>query len=406
MLYALFQAQNDLFEPLRLLGSQFTFFGGFAPDMVKSSPEFRRWSAAWEMVKRHGLTHERPDYGFRTVEVGTQTYEIVEENAFDTPFGQLVHFKKEGLKEYQPKILVVAPLSGHFATLLRGTVETLLPENDVYITDWKNARDVPMSAGRFGFDEYVEHVMQFMGVIGEGAHMLGVCQPCAHALAAVALMAEDDNKATPLSVTLMAGPVDTRINPSKVNKLATDKPIEWFESNLISTVPWRYAGAGRRVYPGFVQLLAFMSMNAERHWKSHLEMYEHMKNGEDEKANFIKDFYDEYFAVLDLTEEFYLETVNRVFQKHLLPQGLLEFRGRKVDPRAIRRTSLLTVEGERDDICSIGQTLAAHDLCKSIKPHRKRHHLQAGVGHYGVFSGGKWRRQIYPLVRNTILMSS
>ncbi|MET0546635.1 MAG: polyhydroxyalkanoate depolymerase [Caulobacterales bacterium] len=406
MLYAMFQAQNDLFEPMRLWADGMAQRRALLPDMLQDSPEVRRWAAAWELVSRGALTHTSPAFGFTTVDIGKQTYAIEEEAAFDTPFGTLLHFKKDGFSEAQPKVLVVAPLSGHFATLLRGTVEVLLPENDVYITDWKNARDIPVAAGRFGFDEYVEHVMRFLEVMGAGSHLLGVCQPCAHALAAVAVMAEDDNKATPRSVTLMAGPVDTRINPSKVNNLAKEKPIEWFESNLISTVPWRYEGAGRRVYPGFVQLMAFMSMNAERHLKSHVELYEHLKNGETEKAQAIKTFYDEYFAVLDLTEEFYLETVSRVFQEHLLPQGMLEYRGRKVDPGAIRRTSLLTVEGERDDICSIGQTLAAHDLCRSIKPHRKRHHLQPGVGHYGVFSGGKWRRQIYPLVRNTILASA
>lgn len=406
MLYAMFQAQNDLFEPMRLLANGMMKGANYLPPFIGDSAEMRKWTAAFELVSRATLTHTRPDFGFNAVEVRNHTYRIAEETAAETPFAKLVHFKKPGLQEAQPKVLVVAPLSGHFATLLRGTVEVLLQDNDVYITDWKNARDIPIEAGRFGFDEYVEHVMDFLGVMGPGSHLLGVCQPCAHALAAVAVMAEDDNKATPLSLTLMAGPVDTRINPSKVNNLATDKPIEWFESNLISTVPFRYPGAGRRVYPGFVQLMAFVSMNAQRHIKQHVEMYEHLAAGDIEKAEVIKQFYDEYFAVLDLTQEFYLETVNRVFQKHLLPQGLLVYKGRKVDPGAIRRTSLLTVEGERDDICSIGQTLAAHDLCRSIKPHRKRHHLQPGVGHYGVFSGGKWRRQIYPLVRNTILASA
>jgi polyhydroxyalkanoate depolymerase len=236
--------------------------------------------------------------------------------------------------------------------------------------------------------------------------MISVCQPCAHALAAVAIMAEDDNPATPLSMTLMAGPVDTRINPTKVNELATSHSIEWFESQLISTVPRRYPGAGRRVYPGFVQLTAFMLMNVDRHAHAHVDMFSHLAAGRTLEAETAKAFYDEYFTVLDLTAEFYLETVSRVFQEHLLPKGELVWRNRKVDPAAIRRTALFTVEGERDDICSVGQTVAAHALCSGIFANRKRHHLQPGVGHYGVFSGRKWANQIYPLVRNMILATN
>jgi polyhydroxyalkanoate depolymerase len=233
--------------------------------------------------------------------------------------------------------------------------------------------------------------------------MIAVCQPCVQALAAAALMAEDDNPAQPASLTLMAGPIDTRINPTKVNELATGKPIDWFERNLISRVPLRYPGATRAVYPGFLQLLAFMSMNAERHIKAQVDLYKAMANGEHEQAATIKAFYDEYFAVLDMTAEFYLETVQWVFQDHLLARGRLDWRDRRVHPKAIRRTALFTVEGERDDICAIGQTVAAHDLCTSLRPYRKKHYMQAGVGHYGVFSGRRWASQIYPLVRNTIL---
>ena len=326
-----------------------------------------------------------------------------EEVVAHTAFGDLLRFRKEGDPD-QPRILLVAPLSGHFATLLRGTVQTLLPENDVYITDWRNARDAPLSEGPFGFDEYVAHVIDFLEVIGPGAHLIGVCQPCAHALAAVALMAEDDHPATPRSITLMAGPVDTRVSPTTVNTLATSHPIEWFEQELISTVPARFAGAGRRVYPGFMQLTAFMLMNLGRHFDSHVDMFTHLATGRREEAAVSKTFYDEYFCtVLDLSAEFYLETVSRVFQQHLLPRGELIWRNRRVDPRAIRRTALMTVEGERDDICSVGQTVAAHDLCASIFANRKRHHLQPGVGHYGVFSGRRWQTQIYPQVRNMIL---
>jgi polyhydroxyalkanoate depolymerase len=302
-------------------------------------------------------------------------------------------------------VLLVAPLSGHFATLLRGTVRTMLPEHDVYITDWHNARDIALTHGRFGFDDYIEHLIQFLEKIGPGAHVVAVCQPCVAVLVAVAVMAQTDNFAQPRSMTLMAGPIDTRVNPTKVNGLANSKPIEWFEQNLIASVPWRYPGAFRRVYPGFVQLAAFMSMNIERHMKAHRDLYDNIAKGEHEKAQITRAFYDEYFAVLDLTAEFYLETVRLVFQEHALPRGTLEWQGERVDPRAIKRTMLLTVEGERDDICAVGQTAAAHDLCGGLRPYLKRHHMQAGVGHYGVFSGNRWTGQIYPLVKNVILAS-
>jgi polyhydroxyalkanoate depolymerase len=279
------------------------------------------------------------------------------------------------------------------------------PDHDVYITDWHNARDVPLSAGPFGYDDYVEHVIRFLEIIGPGAHALAVCQPCVQVLAATAVMAQTNNPATPASITLMAGPVDTRVNPTKVNELATSKSMEWFEQNLIATVPAGFAGAGRKVYPGFIQVSAFLSMNMERHVKAHSELFGHLSKGETEKADTTKAFYDEYFAVLDLAAEFYLETIRSVFQEHDLPRGVLTYRGDPIDFRAIRRTALLTVEGERDDICAVGQTVAAQDICSSLRPHQKRHHMQAGVGHYGVFSGRRWQAQVYPLVRNHILSS-
>ena len=402
MRYRAFQAQTDLLTPARMAASWATASLAYGPAWLRQVPMLSQAAASWEMLSRAALTHKRPDYGFRSVRIDNEDVPVHEERVAGTVFGDLIRFRKEGDPE-QPRVLLVAPLSGHFATLLRATVETLLPENDVYITDWRNARDAPVAAGAFGFDEYVAHVIDFLETIGHGAHLIGVCQPCAHALAAVSIMAEDDNPATPVSMTLMAGPVDTRINPTKVNVLATSRSIDLFEKELISTVPWRYAGAGRRVYPGFVQLTAFMAMNIGRHVDAHIDMFTQLATGRLEEAMASKAFYDEYFTVLDLTAEFYLETVSRVFQEHLLPKGELVWRGRKVDPGAIRRTALMTVEGERDDICSVGQTVAAHDLCSNIYANRKRHHLQPGVGHYGVFSGKKWSNQIYPLVRNLIL---
>ena len=400
MLYQAYQASADFSLPARALAGFALTAHNALPGL--SNPALRNLTAAYELISRARLTHTRPDYGIRSVMVGNREVEVTEEPAQVTPFGTLLRFRKD-IDTEQPRVLIVAPLSGHFATLLRGTVRTMLPEHDVYITDWHNARDVPLSAGRFGFDDYVTHLIGFLETIGPGAHIVAVCQPCVAALVAGAVMARDDHPAQPRSMTLMAGPIDTRVNPTKVNALAKSKPMSWFEKNLIARVPFRYDGAFRRVYPGFVQLTAFMSMNLERHAKAHRELYENLARGEIEKAQVTKDFYDEYFAVLDLTAEFYLETVQIVFQQNRLPLGELEYEGRRVDPSAIKKTMLLTVEGERDDICAVGQTLAAHDLCSNLRPYRKRHHMQPGVGHYGVFSGKKWESQIYPLVKNLIL---
>ena len=371
---------------------------------IADNAVLRNLTAAYELIARAGLTHARPAFGVDGVTVRNREIAVHEHAALTTPFGTLLHFKKD-VDTPQPRVLLVAPLSGHFSTLLRGTVRTMLPEHDVYITDWHNVRDVPLIHGRFGFDDYIAHLIRFLETIGPGAHVVAVCQPCVAVLVATAVMAQAGNAAQPRSMTLMAGPIDTRVNPTKVNALANSRPIEWFEQHLIATVPPRYPGAFRRVYPGFVQLAAFMSMNVERHLKAHRELYDHLAKGEHEKAQVTKAFYDEYFAVLDLTAEFYLETVRLVFQECALPTGKLEWQGGRVEPRAIKRTMLLTVEGERDDICAVGQTAAAHELCSGLRPYLKRHHMQAGVGHYGVFSGNRWTNQIYPLLRNVILAS-
>lgn len=398
MLYRAYQTQADIMSPLRL-GAQF-MGAALWSDGADRTP-VRQMSARMEVFSRMRVTHSRPPWDIRSVLVDGQEVGVHEEPALVSPFGTLLHFRKE-TSAVHPPVLLAAPLSGHFATLLRETVRTLLRDHDVYVTDWHNARDVPLWNGGFGLDEYTLQLISFMEAIGPGAHMVAVCQPCVAALAATALMAEDDNPATPRSLTLMAGPVDCRINPTGVNTLATSKPIEWFKKNLISRVPFPHAGAGRRVYPGFLQLSAFMSMNPERHKEQFRKLYQHLVEGEIDKADTIRNFYDEYLAVNDLAAEFYLETVERVFQTYDLPRGELTVGDRKVNPAAIRRTALLTVEGERDDICAVGQTVAAQDLCTSIRPYLKTHHLQAGVGHYGVFSGSKWNAQIYPRVRETI----
>jgi poly(3-hydroxybutyrate) depolymerase len=404
-MYQAYQTHADLMWPLRTAAK-------FAVPMLQD-PSFgmagrtpsREVIAACKLMALAEVTHKRPPWDITSVPVDGEPVDVLEEAAHATPFATLTRFRKVKVGAPEPKVLIVAPMSGHFATLLRDTVRTMLRDHEVYITDWHNVRDVPLSAGRFGLDEYTRHLIDFLAFIGPGAHLLAVCQPCVSALAAVALMSEDEHPATPASLTLMAGPIDCRVSPTQVNKLATSKPMAWFEHNLISRVPWRHAGGGRRVYPGFVQLSAFMSMNKERHVNAFKEYYAHLVEGEFDKAEVTRTFYEEYMAVSDLSADFYLETVQRVFQDFDLPLGRLRFRDRIVDPAAIRRTALLTIEGERDDICAVGQTLAAQDLCSKLRPYLRTHYVQAGVGHYGVFSGRRWQNQIYPVVRNVIAVS-
>jgi len=404
MIYQAYQAHADLALPVRAIAKFAVSALGNSAAPLRDSFVLRKLAATYELLARMGLTHERPAFGIDRVTVGNREVAVCEEISQATPFANLLHFKKD-VDTPQPRVLLVAPLSGHFATLLRGTVSTMLPDYDVYITDWQNARNVSIWQGRFDFEDFIGHIIAFLEAIGPGGHVVAVCQPCVAVLAAVAVMAQAGNPAQPRSMTLMAGPIDTRVNPTKVNELAVSRPIEWFEQNLIGSVPLRYPGGLRLVYPGFLQLAAFMSMNIDRHVKAHIDLMDHIANGEHEKAQAIRTFYDEYLAVMDLTAEFYLQTVRLVFQEHALPLGELKWRGERVDPSAIRRTTLLTVEGEKDDICAIGQTAAAHDLCAGLRAYRKRHHMQAGVGHYGVFNGGRWNSQIYPVVKNIILAS-
>jgi polyhydroxyalkanoate depolymerase len=401
MLYQAYQLQEDFIAPFRA-AARYTKSATESAFWTVGEGVQRSMAAGLEMISRFQLSHTRPPFGIASVRVGNRDVPVTEEVALELPFGTLLRFAKD-IDTRQPRILIVAPLSGHFATLLRGTVETLLRDHDVYITDWTNARDVPVEAGRFGIDDYVDYIIRFLAEIGSGGHVLAVCQPCVQTLAAVAVMSQDKHPATPRSMTLMAGPIDPRESPTGVNEFAVRKSLAWFEASVITSVPLRYAGGGRRVYPGFLQLLGFMAMNMDRHRTAHRRLYEHLAAGRMEEAEKIKSFYDEYFAVLDLTEEFYIETIDRIFQKAELATGAYTYRGRAVDPGAIRNTALLTVEGGRDDICALGQTAVAHDLCRSLRPHLKRHHLQANVGHYGVFNGKRWEKEIYPVVRNMIL---
>ena len=401
MLYQIYQSYEDSLAPLQTmaatLGDAFVrpWFG------LPTTAMQRGFAATCQIFAEGRLSHHRPAFGIDTVKMGNSIVPVTEEKVRVTPFSTLLRFAKETPRP-QPRVLLVAPMSGHFATLLRHTVRVMLPEHDIYITDWHNARDVPLSAGDFDFDDFIDHIIQCLEVLGPGAHVVAVCQPVVAVLAAVSLMAQSAHPCQPRSMTLMAGPIDTRIKPTKVDDLAMEHPIEWFEANLISRVPAQHAGAYRRVYPGFVQIAAFMSMNLERHLRAFARQFESLVDEDEKAATAHRTFYEEYFAVMDLPAAFYLQTVNRIFQKHELARGILVSRGRKVEPAAIRRTALLTVEGENDDICSIGQTLAAQELCKSILPIRRNHHLQTGVGHYGVFSGHRWATEIYPRVRQII----
>jgi poly(3-hydroxybutyrate) depolymerase len=402
MLYQMYQAQDDITGPIRLTAGLWSGWLGrsAAPDVGLDLLR-RRVAASFEVMAQSGTTHVRPAFGIDEARVGNRRVAVREQIAAATPYASLLHFAKD-TQTVQPKLLVVAPMSGHFATLLRGTVQTLLSDNDVYITDWHNARDVPLSCGVFDLDDFTDHVIRFLEVLGPGCHVIAVCQPTVPVLAAVAVMAKANHPAQPRSMTLMAGPIDTRLNPTQVNRLAKEHPIAWFEKKLISMVPGRYQGAGRLVYPGFVQLMAFMAMNKERHAKAQRDFFENLVQGNEEKVAAHRRFYDEYFAVMDLPAEFYLQTIAKVFQEHELPRGVLRHRGALVEPAAIRRTALFTVEGEQDDICAIGQTMAALDLCTGLRPSMKRHYLQTGVGHYGVFNGRRWSGEIYPQVREVI----
>lgn len=405
MMYQFYQAQADMLLPLRqmarfgaaMLGQM--DYGPFTP------PLLRELGAGLGLFADLGLTHQRPAFGIDQVLVDDKPVPVIEEAADDTPFCTLLRFHKDS-PVIQPRVLLVAPMSGHFATLLRHTIEVILPEHDLYITDWKNARDVPLAAGPFGMEAFIDHLIRFLEVIGPGAHVVAVCQPTVPTLCAAAVMAETGNPARPRSMTLMAGPIDTRVNPTAVNQLAQSRPIEWFQKNLTHPVPWRFRGAGRFVYPGFLQLAAFISMNLDRHVSAHFKQLRSLAAGDEASAEAHRKFYDEYGAVMDLPAEFYLETVQQVFQEHRLPRGELMWHGQPVRPEAIRRTGLLTIEGERDDICAIGQTMAAQDLCSGIRVNLKQHHLQTAVGHYGVFSGRRWAREVYPHVREMIQVTN
>ncbi|HEX8641029.1 MAG TPA: polyhydroxyalkanoate depolymerase [Allosphingosinicella sp.] len=358
-------------------------------------------ASALDVFAHASAPRGKPRFGLDRTIIDGKTVPVVEEIVLRKPFGQLKRFRREGV-ERSPRLLIVAPMSGHYATLLRGTVERMLPGHDVYITDWRDAKMVPLDAGGFDLDDYIDYLVQFLEHIGPGAHMLAVCQPSVPAYAAACLMSADRHPSRPRTLTMMGGPIDPREAPTAVNTVATQRPHAWFERNVIATVPYLYPGGGRSVYPGFLQLAGFMAMNLGEHLNSHWEMFKHLVQGAEESADATKKFYEEYRSVCDMTAEFYLQTVDVVFQRHLLPKGELTHRGRRVDPAAIRDIALLAIEGERDDISGVGQTKAALAIATALPARMKRYHLARGAGHYGIFNGSKWRSGIAPVVEQWI----
>jgi len=358
----------------------------------------RSLDAGFEVFERLTRRYGKPEFGISSTDIDGKAVDVVEEVVWTKPFCRLIHFNRSLPEERpaDPKIVLVAPMSGHYATLLRGTVGALLPHADIYITDWIDARTVPLTEGRFDLDDYISYVVEMLHHLGEGTHVVAVCQPSVPVLAAVALMEADQDRFAPASMTLMGGPIDTRINPTGVNELAKAKPIDWFRDSVVMPVPWPQPGFGRSVYPGFLQLSGFMSMNLDRHMSAHKDFYLNLVKNDGDSAEKHREFYDEYLAVMDLTAEFYLQTVETVFIEHALPKGTMMHRGRAVDPAAIRNVALFTVEGENDDISGIGQTKAAHDLCLNLPQEKRRHYMQPDVGHYGVFNGSRFRNEIVP----------
>ncbi|RVT43292.1 polyhydroxyalkanoate depolymerase [Sphingobium algorifonticola] len=402
MLYSAYEFQRNLLagasalanagaELLNNPANPFSYFGG-GPILASALDVFAHAAAP----------RGKPDFNLPTTQIDGQTVAVTEVIEARKPFGQLRHFTREGAHPSDPRLLIVAPMSGHFATLLRGTVERLLPGHDIWITDWRDARNVPLSDGRFDLDDYIDYLIEWLEHIGPGAHMLAVCQPSVPCYAAACLMAADKNPARPRTLTMMGGPIDTREAPTAVNIMATERPLGWFEQNVVATVPFNYPGNGRRVYPGFMQLAGFMTMNLGDHLTSHWEMFKHLVDGDEDSADATKKFYEEYRSVCDMTAEFYIQTVSEVFQKHSLPKGELMHRGRRVDPAALSDVALLAVEGERDDISGLGQTKAALKISTGLPESHKKYYMAKGAGHYGIFNGSKWRTKVAPVVEEWI----
>lgn len=407
MLYQLYDLYHASLTPARVT-AEFVKTGMQNPFVPLSyTPVGRAIAAQAELFERATRKFGRPDFGLHQTTIDGKKVEVIEENVVERPFCDLLHFRRATTRK-DPKVLLVAPMSGHFATLLRGTVEALLPHHDVYITDWEDVRQVPLSAGRFNLDDYIAYVIDFIRFLGPDVHVIAVCQPAVPVFAAACLMNMWKDPLLPKSITLMGGPIDPRVSKTAVTELAEQRPITWFERTVTTDVPWYYPGAYRKVYPGFLQLGGFMSMNLDRHVGSHLKFYQHLVQGDGDSADAHRKFYNEYLAVMDMPAEFYLQTVEIVFQKHLLPLRQMKWKDpetgklHNVDPHDITKTAVMTIEGELDDISARGQTYAAHALCAKLPKAMQFHHLQEKVGHYGIFNGSKWRNQIMPRIRNFI----
>lgn len=401
MLYSLHEMQHTLLAPFAAAAAASHALFTHPQSPWSYTPIARGMAAANELVMRLVRRYEKPQWSIDATVVDGRTVPVKIEKAIIKPFCHLLHFKRE-VERNDPIVLVVAPLSGHHSTLLRDTVRTMLPEHDVYITDWIDARMVPVHAGHFHLDDYVEYVQEFIRFLGADVHLVSVCQPTVPVLAAVSLMAANGEKIAPRTMTMMGGPIDTRKSPTEVNNFATGRPVSWFESRVIQRVPAKYPGVGRRVYPGFLQHASFIAMNAHRHVEAHREFFNHLVAGDGENAEAHRRFYDEYNAVLDMPAEYYLETLRVAFKEHALANGTWDVRGQRVDPSAVTKTALFTIEGELDDISGVGQTEAAHTLCTNIPAARRDHFLVDGVGHYGIFSGRRYREHIYPRIREFI----
>jgi poly(3-hydroxybutyrate) depolymerase len=409
MLYALHEASYHASTPLRLSARAMRDFWNSPVNPAADTKLGRTIYAGADLFSNVTRRYGRPDWGIDSIEIDGSMVRVRPVTEWASPWVKLTHFSRDmidmrraGRKTLEPAVLIVAPLSGHYATLLRGTVQAFLQDHEVYVTDWSNARDVPMLEGRFDFHDYIDHIRDMLGAMGPRPHVVAVCQPGPPVLAAAALMAEDGDPSRPASMTFMGSPIDARLSPTVTNKLAEERPFTWFQRQMIYTVPAPYPGALRQVYPGFVQLYSFMQMNLQRHQDAHRQYFADLVKGDGDQADKHLEFYNEYLSVLDLTEEFYLQTIDIVFQQYLLPKGGLDHHGRRVKPEKIKDIGLMTVEGELDDISGIGQTQAAHALCSGLPDDLKLDYVQPGVGHYGVFNGRRFREEIYPRVRHFI----
>ncbi|WP_374763392.1 polyhydroxyalkanoate depolymerase [Yunchengibacter salinarum] len=398
MLYTLYELQHTAFAPIRFMADQGQQFFRHPMNPMRGTPVGKTMAASCDMVEQLTRRYGKPKFGLEETVIDGKTVAVEEDILCRKPFGQLKHFKRRAHRQ-DPRVLVVAPMSGHFSTLLRGTVEALLPDHEVFITDWRDARDVPVSEGSFDLDDYVDYIMDWLADLGPNTHVLAVCQPAVPVYAAVSLLEAENHPCAPPTLTMMGGPIDTRKAPTEVNKVATTRPLSWFEEHVITVVPLPNAGFMRRVYPGFLQLAGFMTMNLGDHVMKHNELFEHLIVGDDDSADKTKKFYEEYRSVMDITAEFYLQTIETVFQKHALPRGEWVSRGRRIDPAAIKRTALLAIEGELDDISGVGQTRAALDISTGLDDERKEYFLVPKVGHYGIFNGSRWRDTIAPRVK-------